>query len=225
MLAMIAPSARLSANDDTRRRMNLPLSLTILRIFFVPLVVVLLLTKGHNMDLWAVGVFLLAAATDLLDGYLARKRKQVTALGVLLDPLADKLLTASAFISLVELRLVPAWMVVIIVGRDLAVSGLRSIASAEGFALQASDLGKTKMVLQVAAITVIVMEERYPRVLMLGTALLWLVVVFAVASAAQYFANFLKTLSQRRASQRGAGSLVVLPGGKEEHEGNGDVAD
>src|SRR5437870_253180 len=82
--------------------MNLPLSLTLLRIFFVPLVVVLLLTKGHNMDGWAVGVFLAAAATDLLDGHLARRRGQITKLGILLDPVADKLLTSAAFISLVE---------------------------------------------------------------------------------------------------------------------------
>ena len=135
--------------------MNLPISLTLLRIFFVPLLVVLLLTSGHNMDLWAVGVFLLGAATDLLDGYLARKRSQVTTLGILLDPIADKLLTSAAFISLVDLHLVAAWMVVIIVGREFAVSGLRAIASAEGFALQASELGKTKMLSQVVAITVI----------------------------------------------------------------------
>ena len=104
--------------------MNLPLSLTVLRIFFVPLIVVLLLTKGNNMDIWAVVVFLLASTTDLLDGYLARKRGQVTAMGILLDPLADKLLTASAFISLVWLHLVPAWMVVIIVGRELAEASI-----------------------------------------------------------------------------------------------------
>ena len=118
--------------------MNLPISLTLLRIFFVPLVVVLLLTKGQNMDLWAVGVFLAAAVTDLLDGYVARKRGQITTLGIMLDPIADKLLISAALISLVELNLIPAWMVVIIVGRELAVSGLRAIAYAEGFALQAS---------------------------------------------------------------------------------------
>lgn len=221
---MTAPSLSISAEDDTQRQMNLPLWLTVLRIFFVPLVVVLLLTKGPDMDLWAVGVFLLAAITDLFDGYLARKRKQVTPLGVLLDPLADKLLTASAFISLVALDLVPAWMVVIIVGRDLAVSGLRSVASAEGFALQASELGKTKMVLQVAAITVIVMEQRYFRLHELGTTLLWLVVFFAVASAAQYFTNFMRTLNRRRAAERRAAGLVVLPGGKESVEGHDDEA-
>ena len=174
--------------------MNLPISLTILRIFFVPLLVVLLFTKGENMDLWAVGVFLLAAATDLLDGYLARKRSQVTTLGILLDPIADKLLTSAAFISLVELQLVPAWMVVIIVGRELAVSGLRAIAAAQGWVLAASDLGKTKMVFQVVAITVIVLEVRYAVIRPLGDVLLWMVVAFALASAAQYFWLFWKRL-------------------------------
>jgi CDP-diacylglycerol--glycerol-3-phosphate 3-phosphatidyltransferase len=176
--------------------MNFPISLTLLRIFFVPLLVVLLLTKGHNLDLWAVAVFLLAAVTDFLDGYLARRHGQITTLGILLDPIADKLLTGSAFISLVQLQLVPAWMVVIIVGREFAVSGLRAVASAEGFVLQASELGKTKMVLQVAAITTIVLErhtigfEDYH----LGIILVWLVMFFALVSAAQYFWSFWKKL-------------------------------
>jgi CDP-diacylglycerol---glycerol-3-phosphate 3-phosphatidyltransferase len=202
--------------------MNLPLSLTTLRIFFVPLVVVLLLTRGHNMDLWAVSVFLLAAATDLLDGYLARKRGQVTALGILLDPLADKLLTASAFISLVELHLVPAWMVVIIVGRELAVTGLRSIASAQGFLLQASDLGKTKMVLQVMAISVITLEARFSALPLAGTILLWMVVLFAIVSGTQYFWDFRRKMDARL-KQRTTGHLVVIPGGKEK-EGEKDAA-
>jgi CDP-diacylglycerol--glycerol-3-phosphate 3-phosphatidyltransferase len=171
--------------------MNLPISLTILRIFFVPIVVVLLLTKGGNMDLWAVGVFLLAAVTDLLDGYLARKRGQITTLGILLDPIADKLLISAAFISLTSLHLVPAWMVAVIVGREVAVSGLRSIASAAGFMLEVSELGKTKMVFQVVAITVIILEgHRFQALHPLGKILLWAVVLFAVVSAAQYFWTF-----------------------------------
>ena len=189
--------------------MNLPISLTLLRIFFVPLLVVLLLTKGQNMDLWAVGVFLLAAVTDLLDGYVARKRSQVTTLGILLDPIADKLLTSSAFISLVWLRLVPAWMVVIIVGREIAVSGLRAIASTEGWTLEASELGKTKMMVQVVAITVIVLERRYPPAHPLGEVLLWMVLVFALASAGQYFWLFWKKLDVR-VKQRRTGRLMVL---------------
>ena len=195
--------------------MNLPISLTLLRIFFAPLLVVLLLTKGRTLDLWAVGVFLAAAMTDLLDGYFARKRGQITTLGILLDPIADKLLTSGAFISLVELHMVPAWMVVIIVGREFAVSGLRSIASAEGFILQASDLGKTKMVLQVVAISTLVLEGRVPEVarqflgitltgrtlyvttMLPGYTLVWLVMLFAVASAVQYFWSFWKQLDDR----------------------------
>jgi CDP-diacylglycerol--glycerol-3-phosphate 3-phosphatidyltransferase len=197
--------------------MNLPISLTLLRIFFVPLLVVLLLTKGENMDLWAVGVFLMAAVTDLLDGYVARKRSQVTTLGILLDPIADKLLTSSAFISLVWLRLVPAWMVVIVVGREIAVSGLRAIASAEGWALEASELGKTKMVLQVVAITTIVLERRYPRVHPLGEVLLWMVVVFALSSAGQYFWLFWKKLDVR-VKQRRTRRLMVLRADQEQPE-------
>jgi len=217
--------------------MNLPISLTLLRIFFAPLLVVLLLTKGRTMDLWAVGVFLTAAVTDLLDGYFARKRGQVTTLGILLDPIADKLLTSGAFISLVELHLVPAWMVVIIVGREFAVSGLRGIASAEGFILQASDLGKTKMVLQVIAISTLVLEGRVPDVArqflgitltgqwlnlttrLPGYVLLWLVMLFAIASAVQYFWSFWKKLDDRlkRPSRR----LRILRVGKGEELSEG----
>lgn len=193
--------------------MNLPISLTLLRIFFVPLLVVLLLTKGQNLDFWAVTVFLLAAVTDFLDGYLARKHGQITTLGILLDPIADKLLTCSAFISLVQLQMIPAWMVVIIVGREFAVSGLRAVASAEGFVLSASDLGKTKMVLQVAAITVIVLErhtivaEDYHA----GIILVWLVMLFAIASAAQYFWSFWKRLDSS-VRQRASHSTVFRVG-------------
>jgi CDP-diacylglycerol---glycerol-3-phosphate 3-phosphatidyltransferase len=198
--------------------MNLPTSLTVLRIFFVPLLVVLLLTRERNMDLWAVAVFLLAAITDLLDGYLARKHGKITTVGVLLDPVADKLLTSAAFISLVELRLIPAWMVVIIVGREFAVSGLRGIASAEGYVLQASDLGKTKMVLQVAAITAIVLEPRYNVLNRWAIVLLWLVVVFALASAVQYFWSFWKTMDVRVQRRAGRPAVIVRAGEQEREE-------
>jgi CDP-diacylglycerol--glycerol-3-phosphate 3-phosphatidyltransferase len=168
------------------------------------------------LDLWALGVFLLAAVTDLLDGYLARKRGQITTLGILLDPIADKLLTSAAFISLAELHLVPAWMVVIIVGREFAVSGLRSIASTEGYILEPSDLGKTKMVFQVVAITVIILEgRRFPVLHPLGEVLLWMVVLFAMASAVQYFWKFWKRLDtrlKRRASRR----IMVIEAGEKE---------
>jgi CDP-diacylglycerol--glycerol-3-phosphate 3-phosphatidyltransferase len=199
--------------------MNLPISLTLLRIVFMPIVVVLLLTKGGNFDLWAVGVFLLAAVTDLLDGYLARKHGQITTLGILLDPIADKLLTAAAFISLTELHLVPAWMVVIIVGREIAVSGLRSIALAEGFLVEPSELGKTKMVLEVVAITVIILEgHRFQALRPLGKVLLWAVVLFAVASAVQYFWNFWKRMDDRAKQDHATPRLEVVRASEKERE-------
>ena len=202
--------------------MSLPNSLTLLRIFFVPLLVALLLTTQRNMDFWAVGVFLVAATTDLLDGYFARRRSQVSRLGTLLDPIADKLLTSAAFISLVELHLIHAWVVVIIVGREFAVSGLRAIASSEGFVIQASDLGKAKMVLQVAAITAIVLEPRFPAIRIASWLLLWLVVVSALVSAAHYFWMFWRKLD---ADIKGPvrHRLMVLTGA-EERQGEKDVA-
>jgi CDP-diacylglycerol--glycerol-3-phosphate 3-phosphatidyltransferase len=145
--------------------MNLPNALTLLRIFIVPLLVVVLLTKfsedwiGVPQHIAAVGLFLTAALTDMLDGYLARRRRQVSRLGSLLDPIADKLLISSAFISLVENHLAPAWAVVIIIGREFAVSGLRSIAAAEGWVIAASAAGKFKMVSQVVAITLLLMAS------------------------------------------------------------------
>jgi CDP-diacylglycerol---glycerol-3-phosphate 3-phosphatidyltransferase len=196
--------------------MNLPISLTLLRIFFVPLLVVLLLTKGENLDLWAVAVFLAAAITDFFDGYFARRRRQITTLGILLDPIADKLLTSAAFISLVELGLAPAWMVVIIIGRELAVSGLRAVASAQGYVLKASELGKTKMVMEVAAITALVLEDHFAflKGLHLGVILLWLVMLFALVSAGQYFWDFRKKLET--SSKPPKGSVVIFEPGKED---------
>jgi CDP-diacylglycerol--glycerol-3-phosphate 3-phosphatidyltransferase len=202
--------------------MSVPLSLTILRIFFVPLLVALLLTKGQNLDLWAVAVFLTAAATDFFDGYLARKREQVTRLGILLDPIADKLLTSAAFISLVERHLVAAWIVVIIIGREFAVSGLRSIASLEGITLSASELGKTKMVFQVIAITTIALEPRYRALRIPGDVLLLLVVGFALASAAQYFWLFWRRQAAR--SRIPAPHVVVIRGSESRVEEAKDVA-
>jgi len=179
--------------------MNLPNALTLLRIFFVPLLVVVLLTREPNVNLagipvrfeiWGVLILLLAAATDWADGYFARKRSEVTTLGILLDPVADKLLISAAFISLVEMQLVPAWMVVIIIGREFTVMGLRSIASVEGFTIKASALGKTKMVLQVAAVAAVILSSRHKPFQEWSQLLLWLVVISAIASALQYFVKF-----------------------------------
>ena len=181
--------------------MNLPNGLTLMRIFLVPLLVAVLLTK-YNVLIAAL-IFLAASLTDLLDGYLARKRGQVTTLGTLLDPVADKLLISSAFISLVQLQVVPAWMVVIIVGREFAVSGLRSIASAQGFTIDASELGKIKMATQVAAITLLILgmpmpdSTNYPIFHTLGGIALYFVVLFALASAIDYFRTFWTKIDDR----------------------------
>lgn len=175
--------------------MNLPNSLTLIRIFLVPLLVAVLLTK-YNV-LMAAAIFLAASLTDLLDGYFARKRGQVTTLGILLDPVADKLLISSAFISLVQLQIVPAWMVVIIVGREFAVTGLRSIASSQGFTIDASELGKIKMVTQVAAIALLILGNEYMIFREVGGIALWFVVLFAIWSAVDYFRTFWTKIDDR----------------------------
>ncbi|HTY62456.1 MAG TPA: CDP-diacylglycerol--glycerol-3-phosphate 3-phosphatidyltransferase [Acidobacteriota bacterium] len=172
--------------------MNLPNALTIARIFLVPIVVVVLLTvEIRTWAFWGASLFLAAALTDLLDGYIARRRKQVTTLGRLLDPIADKLLISSALVSLVQLKIAPAWMVVIILGREFAVSGLRSIAAHEGFSINVSRLGKGKMVTQVAAVVGLILGYKYGGwVQFTAKALLWAVVVFALVSMVQYFREF-----------------------------------
>jgi CDP-diacylglycerol---glycerol-3-phosphate 3-phosphatidyltransferase len=172
--------------------MNLPNSLTLARIFLVPIVVAMLLTKEiRTWAFWGASLFLAAALTDMLDGYLARRRKQVTTLGRLLDPIADKLLISSALVSLVQLKIAPAWMVVIILGREFAVSGLRSIAAHEGFTINVSTLGKGKMVTQVAAVVGLILGQKYGGwVQNTAKMLLWAVVFFALISMAQYFREF-----------------------------------
>ena len=179
--------------------MNLPNSLTILRIFFVPLLVVVLLTRQPNWDfwglpihfeVWGVLILIVAASTAAMDGYIARKRGEVTTLGILLDPIADKLLISAAFISLVQMGLVPAWMVVIIIGREFMVVGLREIASVEGLIIPASALGKTKMILQVVAGCAVILTAKHAALKSLGTTLMWLVVLSAVISAVHYFQMF-----------------------------------
>jgi CDP-diacylglycerol--glycerol-3-phosphate 3-phosphatidyltransferase len=141
---------------------NLPNTLTLSRIFIVPLLVVVLLTPfsedwfGVQRHVLGVALFLAAAFTDYLDGHIARSRRQVSRLGILLDPIADKLLISAALISLVENRLAPAWAVVIIVGREFAVSGLRSVAAADGLVIAASKMGKFKMLSQVTAVALLI---------------------------------------------------------------------
>jgi len=182
-----------------RSPLNLPNALTTTRIFLVPLLVVVLLTNfegrlvfGVRKELIGAAIFGLASLTDWLDGYLARRRKQVTALGQMMDPIADKLLTSAAFISLIQMGLAPAWMVAIIIGRELAVTTLRSIAYSRGIVIPASSLGKIKMAGQVVAILALILgeEERLRPLSTVGTAALWLVVITALISALDYYRRF-----------------------------------
>jgi CDP-diacylglycerol---glycerol-3-phosphate 3-phosphatidyltransferase len=184
---------------------NLPNSLTILRIFFVPLLVAALVQENFSIQIagvlitneWlSLAIFLSAAFTDLLDGYLARRWKQVTTIGTLLDPIADKLLISAALISLVQVRALPAWMAILIIAREFAVSGLRSIAAAEGYTIRASDLGKTKMFSQVVAISCMLLAVRHPALWTPGLVLMWIVVFFALASAVSYFGKFWRKVDE-----------------------------
>ncbi len=187
--------------------MNLPNSLTVTRIFLVPLLVVVLLTKFEGRQIFGVpneivgaAIFALASLTDWADGYLARRRKQITPLGQMIDPLADKLLILAALISLVQMDLAPAWMVAVILGREFAIIALRSLAYARGIAIPASPLGKIKMVAQVVAVLALILAHGRMRQFHLdrvGQAALWVVVVTALASAADYFRRFSVVLNPR----------------------------
>jgi CDP-diacylglycerol--glycerol-3-phosphate 3-phosphatidyltransferase len=187
--------------------MNLPNSLTIARIFLVPVLVSVLLTKfegrlvlGLPVELVAAAIFGIASLTDWLDGYLARRRNQVTALGQVLDPLADKLLISATLISLVQLGLASAWMVGVIIGREIAVTGLRNLAYSRGLAMPASGLGKFKMASQVVAILLLILGwERVPALLILGQAALWVVLLTAVVSAVDYYQGFQRAMGERAA--------------------------
>jgi CDP-diacylglycerol--glycerol-3-phosphate 3-phosphatidyltransferase len=193
--------------------MNLPNSLTISRIFFVPLLVVVLLTKfeGHRIlgvskEIVGAAIFGLASLTDWLDGFLARRRQQITMFGQVIDPFADKLLTSAALISLVQMDLAPAWMVVMIVGRDFAVTALRTLAYARGVAIAASPLGKIKMVAEVIAILALILGHgRVQPLLIVGQIGLWVVLASALASALDYFRRFSGVLNPRVAEMTIAG--------------------
>jgi CDP-diacylglycerol---glycerol-3-phosphate 3-phosphatidyltransferase len=185
--------------------MNLPNSLTVVRMFLVPLLVVVLLTEfegrrilGIQKELVAAAIFGLASLTDWLDGYLARRRRQVTWLGQMLDPIADKLLTSAAFISLVQLNLAHAWMVAIIIGREFAITALRSLAYSKGITIPASPLGKIKMASQVTAILLLILGwGPMPWLAPFGEIALWGVMLAALISAADYYRRFQTLLNAR----------------------------
>jgi CDP-diacylglycerol--glycerol-3-phosphate 3-phosphatidyltransferase len=181
---------------------NLPTWITIGRIFLTPVLVVVLMTRTTALEhlnvswqIIGVCVFLLASLTDWLDGWLARRRDQVTTLGTLLDPIADKLLTSAAFVSLVEIGAAKAWMVWIILGREFAVDGLRMIASSQGVTIGASVWGKYKMISQIVAIVLLMFGNRYlGQWDLAGDVAIWVVVALAILSATDYFLRFSRRL-------------------------------
>jgi CDP-diacylglycerol--glycerol-3-phosphate 3-phosphatidyltransferase len=204
---------------------NLPNSITMSRICSVPLLIWLLSRSfhGHAMygeqEIFASLLFILASITDGVDGYLARKRGQITTMGMLLDPLADKLMVTAAFISLVEFnpRIVPAWIAVLVIGREFLVSGLRSIAASEGFTIEASELGKLKMVTQVVSVVAAILDHGWnvwrfgwfilPVHVIAVTAIYFMAMV-SIISATDYFVAFWRKIDHAAKTHRKS-SLVL----------------
>ncbi len=175
--------------------MNLPNYITLGRICLAPLVVVFLISTESIHSLVAAIIFGAAALTDWLDGLLARRRRQVTTLGKLLDPVADKLLVAAALISLVQVGRVEAWIVVLIIGREFAVTGLRGVSAAQGVVIGASDLAKYKTASQYVAITLLILEKNVPvgleaEYIYLSRGMLWAALTLTVVSGIDYFVRF-----------------------------------
>ncbi len=173
---------------------NLPNGLTILRIMAIPIIVLLLFYPGKIASFFASIIFLFAAITDGLDGYIARRQNIVTTLGKFLDPLADKLLVITSLIMLIHLGRVPAWIVAIIAGREMAVTGLRAIAINEGIIISASQLGKYKTLLQVIATTTLICHYSYYSIDFhnVGMIFLWAALVLTVWSGLVYFRGFFR---------------------------------
>ncbi len=180
---------------------NLPNLVTIGRILLIPVFVVLFADPTPSRSLVAAGVFVIAAVTDLLDGYLARRRGQVTSLGKLLDPIADKLLVLSGLILLVQFDRVPAVIAILIIAREVAVTGVRAVAASQGIVLAAETLGKYKMVLQVVAIVMLILENEFlpiPGGLhQVGTLFLYGSLALALVSGGNYLANFWRQVTSR----------------------------
>ena len=166
---------------------NVPNSLTLLRIFLAPLLVVVLLTEFPDKEIWGLIIFLVAALTDALDGAIARRTNRITVTGAMLDPIADKLLMSAAFISLVELGLAPAWIVTVIVGREFAVTGLRLIALERNVPISANAWGKAKTTTQIIAVSLLIFSRHLGPFKVLGPIVLWLALLLTVISMVVYF--------------------------------------
>jgi CDP-diacylglycerol---glycerol-3-phosphate 3-phosphatidyltransferase len=178
---------------------NVPNLLSLSRILSVPIFIVLMLHPSPVRALAAGIVFSLASATDWLDGYLARRWGQVTKVGKLLDPIADKILIMSALVILVELRhdIVHSWMAILIIGREFAVTGLRAIASSDGIIIPAETVGKYKVGAQITAVLSLLLDYYLNKDWMreLGSYALWIAIILSVYSAFQYFRTYWKKLN------------------------------
>ncbi|MDH3556307.1 MAG: CDP-diacylglycerol--glycerol-3-phosphate 3-phosphatidyltransferase [Deltaproteobacteria bacterium] len=185
---------------------NLPNTLSFFRIGCIPLLVVLLFFPHKTTSFLAALVFGLASISDLLDGFVARRHQMVTTFGQFLDPLADKLLVSAALIMLIPLGRVPAWMVLVIIGRELAIMGLRSVAGSEGKVITADHLGKQKMVLQTVAILGLLLHYDYYGVNFhaVGMFFLWLAVIMTLWSGFNYFRNFWHVLEENDSDSAGS---------------------
>lgn len=188
-------------------------------------------TRPGDRELAAITLFIFASITDVIDGYLARRRNQVTTLGMLLDPLADKLFVASAFIALVQFNpsIVPAWIAVIVIAREFLVSGLRSIASSEGFTIEASDLGKFKTAVQIVAVVAAIVHHNWLElnvgplrldVELVARTAMWFMVGVSLISAFDYFAGFWRKID--RSVQKTARRPFVLSRKKKKAANNGE---
>ena len=171
--------------------MNVPNLLTITRILAIPVLIIILLSQFKGSEFVGVAIFLLAALTDMLDGMWARRKNQVTTIGKLLDPIADKLLVAAALICLVELGTVASWIAIILIGRGIAVTGLRAIASSQGHHIQASRLGKIKMWVEAIAISLLILGRNIlGQFYVLALLGIWLAIAVSLISGAEYFLKF-----------------------------------
>jgi len=188
--------------------MNIPNILTLMRIAIIPLLAVLLMSPSRTAGFWAAALFAVASITDWLDGYLARRMGIVTIFGKFLDPIADKLVVMAALIMILPFNRVPAWMVLLILGREIIITGLRGIASTEGIVIQASDLGKYKTIFQIVAILGLVLHYDYcwffgivhPLITVnmhnVGMFYLWIATVLTVWSGVDYLVRFIRVIAR-----------------------------
>ncbi len=186
--------------DDYKGYMNIPNLLTSIRIMLIPIFVFLYTTPSRQRSLVAASIFIIAAITDLLDGYVARRMGQITRLGKLLDPIADKLLVSSALILLVGFQRVHTWIALLIIGREIAVTGLRAVAASEGIIISSDKGGKAKMAMQIFAITLLIIDADLGSVNLhlWGELLLILSMVLSFISGGQYFVRFWSKLDSRK---------------------------